>query len=199
MERLLLATGNTGKAREYRDLLGDLAYEVVTLADLGITTVVEESGVTFEENACAKATAMAAESGLLTMADDSGLEVDALGGEPGVRSHRYAGEDASDQDRISFLLARMQGVAWPERAARFRCVIAIAEPGDGVDFCAGECPGIVALEPHGEGGFGYDPIFYLPDLGRTMAQVTLAEKNRISHRGQAGRAAHRLLAERARR
>ena len=199
MERLLLATGNAGKAREYCDLLRDLDYEVVTLADLGITTVVDETGVTFEENARAKAVAMAAESGLLTMADDSGLEVDALGGEPGTRSHRYAGEGASDQDRISFLLARMQGVPWPQRSARFRCVIAIAEPGGGVDFRAGECPGMIALEPHGEGGFGYDPIFYLPDLGRTMAQITLVEKNRISHRGQAGGAAHRLLAERSHR
>jgi XTP/dITP diphosphohydrolase len=197
MERLLLATGNAGKAREYRDLLRDLSYEVVTLADLGITTVVEETGVTFEENAHAKATAMAAESGLLAMADDSGLEVDALGGEPGTRSHRYAGEGASDQDRINRLLTRMQGVPWPERTARFRCVIAIAEPGGTVATCAGECPGMIATEPHGEGGFGYDPIFYISDLGRTMAQITLAEKNRISHRGHAGRAARRLLAERS--
>ncbi|HEY31944.1 MAG TPA: RdgB/HAM1 family non-canonical purine NTP pyrophosphatase [Dehalococcoidia bacterium] len=193
MLRLLLATNNPGKVREYRSLFQDLPYDVVTLAEQEITTEVDEVGSNLEENARLKATALAAESHLLTLADDSGLEVDALGGEPGPLSHRYAGEGASDEDRVSYLLSRLKEVPWAERTARFRCVIALARPGGDIEFCHGECPGIITFEPCGEQGFGYDPIFYLPELGKTMAELSLEEKNRVSHRGIAAREAYQVL------
>jgi XTP/dITP diphosphohydrolase len=166
---------------------------VLTLAEQGITTDVDEVGDSLQENARLKATALATESHLLTMADDSGLEVDALGGEPGPLSHRYAGEGASDEDRVNYLLSRLKNVPGAERTARFRCVIALAVPGDDVEFCYGECPGVITFEPSGKQGFGYDPIFYLPELGKTMAELSLAEKNRVSHRGQAAREAYQVL------
>jgi XTP/dITP diphosphohydrolase len=194
MVKLLLATNNQGKVREYKSLFSDLPYEVVTLAEQGITVEVEEAGSSLEENARLKATTIVAQSHLLTLADDSGLEVDALGGEPGPLSHRYAGEGASDADRVNYLLSRLKGVPRVERTARFRCVIALALPGGEVEFCRGECPGIITLEPYGEQGFGYDPIFYLPQLGKTMAELSLEEKNRVSHRGQAARNAYQVLA-----
>jgi XTP/dITP diphosphohydrolase len=191
--KLLLATNNEAKVREYRDLLRDLAFELVTSAELGMINIVNEVGESLEENARLKATASAARSQLLALADDSGLEVDALGGEPGRLSARYAGEQASDRDRISYLLAKLEGVPWERRSARFRCVIAIATPGGKVEFCSGECLGIITFEPRGEGGFGYDPIFYLPELGRTMAELTLEIKNQVSHRGQAARKVPQVL------
>jgi XTP/dITP diphosphohydrolase len=194
MAKLLLATNNPGKVREYKSLFQDLPYEVITLAEQGITVEVDESGNSLEENARLKATSLVAESQVLTLADDSGLEVDALGGEPGPLSHRYAGEGASDEDRVNYLLSRLKGVPWPERTARFRCVIALAVPGGDIELCHGECPGIITLEPCGGQGFGYDPIFYLPELDKTMAELSLAEKNRVSHRGQAARKAYRILA-----
>jgi XTP/dITP diphosphohydrolase len=135
----------------------------------------------------------AGQSQLLTLADDSGLEVDALGGEPGRLSARYAGEGASDRDRVDYLLSRLKGVPWPERTACFRCVIAVATPGGSVEICLGECRGFITLEPRGERGFGYDPIFYLPELDRTMAELPLEIKNRVSHRGQAARKARLIL------
>jgi XTP/dITP diphosphohydrolase len=194
MAKLLLATNNPGKVREYKSLFQDLPYEVVTLAEQGITVEVDESGNSLEENARLKATTLVAESQVLTLADDSGLEVDALGGEPGPLSHRYAGEGASDEDRVNYLLSRLKGVPWPKRTARFHCVIALAVPGGDIELCHGECPGIITLEPCGGQGFGYDPIFYLPELGKTMAELSLAEKNRVSHRGQATRKVYRVLA-----
>ncbi len=193
MLKLLLATNNPGKISEYKSLLQGVPYEVVTLAEQGITTDVDEVGNSLQENARIKATALATESHLLTLADDSGLEVDALGGEPGPLSHRYAGEGASDEDRVDYLLSRLKDVPWPERTAHFRCVIALAMPDGDVEFCYGECPGIITFEPCGKQGFGYDPIFYLPELGKTMAELSLAEKNRISHRGQAAREASQVL------
>ena len=194
MVKLLLATNNPGKVREYKELFRDLPYEVVTLAEQGITVEVDEVGDSLEENARLKASALVTESRILTLADDSGLEVDALGGEPGPLSARYAGKGASDEDRVGYLLSKLQDVPWSERTARFRCVVALALPGGDVEFCRGECPGIIALEPCGEQGFGYDPIFYLPELGKTMAELSLAEKNRVSHRGRAAREAYRVLA-----
>lgn len=131
----------------------------------------------------------------MALADDSGLEVDALGGEPGRLSARYAGEGASDSDRVSYLLSKLKGVPWEKRSARFRCVIAVAAPDGRLGFCCGECPGLIGLEPQGEGGFGYDPIFYLPELDRTMAQLSLEEKDSISHRGQAAGKVPRVLME----
>ncbi len=193
MYKLLLATNNQAKVREYRSLLQNFPYELVTLAEEGITTVVSEVGESLEENARLKATVLAAESGLLTLADDSGLEVDALGGEPGPLSARYAGEGASDKDRINYLLSKLEGVPWEKRSARFRCVIAVAIPRGEVEFCFGECPGFITLAPKGEQGFGYDPVFYLPELGKTMAELPLEVKNQISHRGQAAGEARRVL------
>ena len=192
--KLLLATNNRGKVREYRSLLRNLAYELVTPAEQGIATVVDEVGESLEENAGLKATILAAESQLLALADDSGLEDDALGGEPGRLSARYAGENASDEDRVNYLLLRLKNVPGEKRTARFRCVIAIATPGGKVRFFSGECPGLITLEPRGKQGFGYDPIFYLPELDRTMAELSLEVKNQISHRGQAARKTYPLLA-----
>jgi len=171
--------------REYRSLLQNLPYELVTLAEQGITTIVSEVGESLEENARLKATVLAAESQLLALADDSGLEVDALGGEPGRLSARYAGEGASDRDRVNYLLSRLKNVPWQKRSACFRCVIAVATPGGEVELCSGECRGFITFELRGEQGFGYDPVFYLPELDKTMAELPLEMKNQVSHRGQA--------------
>ena len=193
MAKLLLATRNKAKVREYKNLLQKLPFELVTLADQGITTTVGEAGESLEENARLKATVLAAESQLVALADDSGLEVDALGGEPGRLSARYAGEGASDRDRVNYLLAKLNGVPWEKRTARFRCVIAIATPDGEVEFCFGECRGVITFEPRGEQGFGYDPVFYLVELDKTMAELPLEIKNQVSHRGQAAREAYQLL------
>ena len=191
--KLLLATNNQAKVGEYRSLLKNLSLELVTLAEQGITTIVDEMGKSLEENARLKATVLAAESQLVALADDSGLEVDALAGEPGRLSARYAGEGASDRDRVNYLLSRLEGVPWEKRIARFRCVIAVATPSGEVEFCSGECRGFITFEPRGEQGFGYDPIFYLPELGKTMAELPLEIKNQVSHRGQAARKAYQVL------
>ena len=193
LPKLLLATNNKGKVREYRHLLHDLPYELVTLAEQNITTVVAETGQSLEDNARLKATALAKESRLITLADDSGLEVDALGGEPGPLSARYAGEDASDKERVRYLLARLEGVPWEKRKARFRCVIALAKPDGQVELCQGERRGYITFAPKGEQGFGYDPVFYLPELDKTMAELSLEIKNQVSHRGQAARQVYQKL------
>ena len=191
--KLLLATNNQGKVREYRSLLQNLPYELITLAEHGITTIVSEVGESLEENARLKATLLAVESQLLALADDSGLEVNALGREPGHLSARYAGENASDKDRVNYLLLRLKGVPWEKRSARFRCVIAITIPDGEVEFCSGECQGLITFEPRGEQGFGYDPIFYLPELDKTMAELPLEIKNQVSHRGQAAEKVYQVL------
>ena len=193
MVKLLLATNNQAKVREYKRLLGNLAYELVTLAEQGITTIVSEVGESLEENARLKATVFAGESHLVALADDSGLEVDALGGEPGRLSARYAGEGASDRERIDYLLSRLEGIPLEKRSARFRCVIAIATPDSKVEYCSGECQGFITFEPKGEHGFGYDPVFYLPELGKTMAELPMEIKNQVSHRGQAARKVYQVL------
>lgn len=191
--KLLLATNNQAKVREYRHLLQSLPYEIVTLSQQGIATVVTESGRSLEDNARLKAVVLAKESQLLALADDSGLEVDALGGEPGPLSARYAGEAVSDKERVSYLLARLRGVPWEKRSARFKCVIALATPEGEAEFCYGECRGFITIEPRGEQGFGYDPVFYLPELGKTMAELPLEIKNRVSHRGQAAKQVYQKL------
>jgi len=193
MPKLLLATKNRAKAQEYLLLLQGLPLELTNLAEQGIEVVVSETGKTLEQNATLKAQAYASLSNLLTLADDSGLEVDALGGEPGILSARYAGADASDEDRIERLLKRLDGVPWEKRKARFRCVIAIAAPGGKVELCHGECQGVIALSPKGKNGFGYDPIFYLPEQGKTMAELSIEEKNEVSHRGEAAMRARQVL------
>lgn len=177
-------------------LLKGVPYQLVTMADEGITTEVEETADTFEENARLKATTLAAESGLISLADDSGIEVDALGGKPGVHSHRYAGEDASDSDRNTYLLSLLKDVPEEKRTARFVCLIAIAAPDSEVICCRGECPGIISFEPKGENGYGYDPVMYIPEMGKTMAEMTGEEKNSISHRGRAARKAAEILKKR---
>jgi XTP/dITP diphosphohydrolase len=191
--KLLLGTNNRAKVREYQSLFPNIDYEIVTMAEQGISIEVEEVGESMEENARLKATVIAEKSRLLTLADDSGLEVDALGGEPGRLSARYAGENATDRDRIEYLLKRLDGVPWESRTAHFRCVIALATPGGKVELCSGECAGFITFEPRGEHGFGYDPIFYVPELDKTMAELPLAQKNKISHRGRAARKAAPLL------
>ncbi len=195
MRTLLVATHNKGKLREYRELLRDLPVRLVYLDDVGIHEDVPETGSTFEENAIQKATACARLSGLLTLADDSGLEVDALGGAPGVHSKRYAGPDASDEDRIRKLLTELKGVPPEKRTARFRCVIAVATPEGEVITAEGTVEGVIATEPRGHHGFGYDPVFYLPDRGCTMAELPPEEKNRISHRARAAQAIKASLLE----
>ncbi len=184
--RLLIATRNRGKLREYRRLLEGLPLELVTLDDVDVDLDVEETGETFEANARLKAEAYARASGLPTLADDSGLEVDALGGAPGVRSARYGAPEArSDEDRYRLLLRRLEGVPEEARTARFVCVVAFADPRAGVLRTArGTCEGRIARAPRGRHGFGYDPVFLLPD-GRTMAELSPEEKNRISHRARA--------------
>ena len=191
--RLLVATNNRGKLREYKVLLDGLPFELVTLGDVGIEDDVEETGTTMEQNAVQKATEYASLSGLLTLADDSGLEVDALDGEPGVISRRYAGEDASDRERNEYLLGKLSGVPWEERGARFRCVIAIVTPDGDVETCEGVCEGVIAFDCKGKEGFGYDPVFYIPELDRRMAELSLEEKNQISHRSRAAQSAKLIL------
>ncbi len=192
--RLLVATHNKGKVGEYSEILGDSGIAWLTLDDVGITHDVEETGATFRENAILKAQAYAVQSGLLTLADDSGLEVDALDGRPGVLTARFGGPGLLAADRYRLLLAHLDGVPAPQRTARFRCVIALAAPdGSILGTAEGVCEGEIAQEPQGEGGFGYDPVFYLAELGQTMAQLSAAEKHRRSHRGQATRAIEPLL------
>ncbi|MCY4624051.1 MAG: XTP/dITP diphosphatase [Chloroflexi bacterium] len=195
--RLLVATGNPGKVVELAELLRSAPYTLVSLRDLGLPAEIEEPADTFEGNAVIKAEAYARMSGLLTIADDSGLEVDALDGAPGVHSRRFAGEDASDDDRTALVLARLDGVPWERRTARYRCVLALAAPGEPTVTCEGACSGIIDYGPRGDGGFGYDPVFYLPDYGRTVAELSLDEKNRVSHRAMAAREAAAVLMERA--
>jgi XTP/dITP diphosphohydrolase len=195
MIKLLVATNNPGKVREYEALLKGLPLTLTYPAQEGIDIEVEETGSTFAENARLKAMAYAGASDLLTLADDSGLEVDALGGEPGTRSARYAGQEASDEDRYRLLLSKLEGVPWERRTARFRCVIAVARPQGEVRIAEGTCEGVIAFEPKGEHGFGYDPVFYMPEQGQTMAELEPEVKNRISHRARAAQGARRILQE----
>ena len=201
---LLVATRSTHKLRELRELLG-LRAELIDLDDIGITDEAIEDGETFEANASKKARFFAALSGLPTLADDSGIEVDALGGAPGVRTRRYAGEDATDEENNVKLLGALDGLAPAFRAARYRCALALALPesrgmrgGIPVSLAQGTLEGRIAVAPKGDGGFGYDPIFEPagePAGGRTLGQWTAEAKNRISHRGKAARRMHRILTD----
>jgi len=193
--RLLIATHNRGKLIEYQEMFADLLFELVTLDDVGIRDDVAENGATFAENARAKATTYARQSGVLTLGDDSGLQVDALGGEPGVRSKRYAGENKSDAERIAFLLDKLRDVPPGKRTARFRCAIALATPDGKLWETDGTCEGKIAFEPRGENGFGYDPIFQVAARGVRMAELSTAEKNKVSHRAHAAEKAQDILAK----
>ncbi len=190
MRRLVIATRNQDKAREIAAMLADLPFEFASLLDYPDAPEVEETGATFAQNAVLKARAYAGYTGELTLADDSGLEVDALDGAPGVLSSRFA---PTDPERIAKLLDLMKDVPDGRRSARFRCAAAIADPAGRVETCEDTVEGLIAPEPKGDNGFGYDPVFYLPGLGKHMAQLSPDEKNAISHRGRAIRKAKQLL------
>jgi len=185
--RLLIATNNAGKVEELRELLADVNMQSVTPREIGLSLEVEEDGHTYAENASKKARAFAQASGLLSLADDSGLEVDALNGAPGLYSARYSPRPgATDADRRQFLLQNLRTAQTPPPwAARFHATLVIALPSGRVEIAEGFCAGEIILEERGRGGFGYDPIFLLPQLGLTMAELDREQKNRLSHRGRA--------------
>lgn len=194
MSKLLIATNNRHKIEEYQEIFADLPLTLITPAEAGITLDPAETGTTFADNAVIKAMAFARAGRFLTLADDSGLEVDALNGEPGVFSARY-GDTAKDDHmaRYQLLLGKLDGVPWEQRTARFRCVVALAAGGTVVGTAQGSVEGFIAHKPAGRGGFGYDPVFFVPEFNRTLAQLTAGQKHSISHRGRAARAAVPLI------
>jgi XTP/dITP diphosphohydrolase len=193
MRALLLATTNRHKLDEFRTIFSDLPFTLLSLNDIQLDMDVEETGTTFRENAELKARAYAQASGMLSLADDSGLEIDALGGAPGVYSARFAGPDATYQECFDILLAQLKDVPMEQRTARFHCVISLAEPSGYLRSVDGTIEGVIANAPRGNNGFGYDPIFLVPALGQTTAELTAEQKNQISHRGRAARLARELL------
>jgi XTP/dITP diphosphohydrolase len=200
--KLVIATNNTGKLREFRELLDGCGFDLTTPAELGVPFDPEETGATFEQNATIKAVEAARSTGLFALADDSGLEVDYLGKRPGIFSARYAGGDhtdpsRSDEQRVRIVLDELRGVPDTQRTARFRCAIAIATPAGDVRLVEGVFEGRIGYEPRGAHGFGYDPIFVVPERGITSAEMAPDEKNRISHRGRAARRAAAILREMA--
>ena len=193
--RLVFATGNQGKVNEFRQMLGE-SYEIISMKDLDVEVEIVEDGKTFEENAVIKAKAVMEATGEMVLADDSGFEVDCLGGEPGIYSARYMGEDTPYSVKNAELLRRCEGVPEDKRDARFVCVIACAYPDGTVDTATGVIEGKIAHEPKGENGFGYDPVFYLPERGCTTGELPPEEKNAISHRGIAVRKMVEILKKR---
>lgn len=187
--RLVLATRNAGKENEFRALLAADPVELVSLEEAGGTEV-EETGHSFAENARLKARAAAEATRLPALADDSGLEIARLGGAPGIHSTRFAGPGTTPQERLQIIIERVRPLPEAQRAARFFCALALALPGGKVYEFEGFCQGVVVLDPRGSNGFGYDPIFYLPDQGRTMAELDAATKNRVSHRARAVKGLH---------
>lgn len=185
MNELIIATKNKGKAREFAEALEPLGYTVKTLLDYPQLKEIEETGTTFEENAILKAEGICEQIGKMVIADDSGLIVDALNGEPGVYSARYAGEDKDDEANIDKVLKKLKDVPEKERTARFYCALAVAIPNEKTITVNGTCEGIIINERKGNNGFGYDPIFFVPELGKTMAELETEEKMKISHRGAA--------------
>ena len=195
--KVIFATGNENKLREIRQITADMDIEIVSMKDAGCFEDVEETGTSFEENAFLKANAIAKKSGIPTLADDSGLEIDYLGKEPGIYSSRYMGEDTPYSVKNAELLRRMEGVPNEERTARFVCAICLVRPDGSTETVRETMEGRVAYEIAGENGFGYDPIFYLPEKGCTSAELPPEEKNRISHRGKALRKMRDILAKEA--
>lgn len=192
-DKIVFATGNEGKMREIRSILADLGMPVLSMKEAGVSLEIEETGTTFAENAEIKARAVWERTGGIVLADDSGLEVDYLGGEPGVYSARYLGEDTPYEVKNRTIIDRLEGVEGEQRSARFVCNIAAVMP-DGSALHAEETmEGRIALEPAGNGGFGYDPILWLPEFAKTSAEITMDEKNQISHRGKALRAMREAL------
>ena len=185
VNRILFATGNQGKMKEVREILADLGVEVISMWEAGVSAEIVEDGETFEENAVIKARTIMELTGEVTLADDSGLEIDALGGEPGVYSARYMGEDTSYHIKNNDLIRRLSQVPRQQRTARFVCSIAAAFPDGEIITTDGVIEGLIGYEEAGENGFGYDPIFVVPQLGCTTAQLSDEQKNEISHRGKA--------------
>jgi len=193
MKEVIIATKNAGKLIEFQSILSAYGLEAISLLELEESPDVEETGSTFEENAILKAEAISKMYGKMAIADDSGLSVDSLGGEPGIYSARYAGEEKNDDANISKLLQQLKGVPKEERNARFRCALALAEPGRETITVEGSVEGYITDEPIGENGFGYDPIFLVKDKAKTMAQLSKEEKNKISHRAVALQKLAKLL------
>jgi XTP/dITP diphosphohydrolase len=195
LPHVVLATSNPHKLQEFREILADLPCTLVSPTELGLQVELEETGVTFADNAILKAIAYAEAAGLPTLADDSGLEIDALDGEPGVYSSRWAGVETPYPERFRIIEARLADVPDERRTARYRAAIALAEPAPRglYQVVDGTVEGRIAREPRGSGGFGYDPIFYVPDLGGTFGELPAAEKHRVSHRARAAQAAHQPL------
>ena len=193
--RIIFATGNEGKMREIRLILEDLGLEILSMKEAGIQAEIREDGSTFEENAVIKARAVMELSGSIVLADDSGLEVDYLNKEPGIYSARYLGEDTSYRVKNKSLIKRLEGVPDEKRTARFVCAIAAALPDGRVLTSRGTIEGIIGYEERGEGGFGYDPIFYLPEYGCSTAELSMEKKNELSHRGKALRIMKEMLRE----
>jgi XTP/dITP diphosphohydrolase len=193
MRALLVATTNRHKLEEYRTIFSDTPFQLLSLNDIQLDLDVEETGTTFQENAEIKALTYARASGILSLADDSGIEIDALGGAPGVYSARFAGVNTPYEERFRLIFERLRGVPVEQRAARFRCVITIAEPSGYHQSVEGSIEGMIADAPHGTNGFGYDPIFLVPELGKTTAELAPEQKHQISHRGRAARKARILL------
>lgn len=193
--RIIFATGNEGKMKEIRLILEDLGLEILSMKEAGIQTEIREDGSGFEENAVIKARAVMALSGSIVLADDSGLEVDFLNKEPGIYSARYLGEDTSYHVKNRSLIERLEGVPDEKRTARFVCAIAAALPDGRVLTTRRTMEGIIGYEERGEGGFGYDPIFYLPEYGCSTAELSVEKKNELSHRGKALRAMKEMLRE----
>lgn len=193
MKKLIFATGNAGKMKEIRMILADMGYEILSMKEEGIDPEIIEDGTTFEENAVIKAKAVAALTDAIVLADDSGLEIDALNKEPGIYSARYMGEDTSYHVKNNNLIERLEGVPEERRTARFVCAIAAVLPDGKVLVTTGTIEGRIGYEEKGENGFGYDPIFYVPEYGCTSAELTEEQKNEISHRGKALRAMRELL------
>lgn len=193
MRALLLATTNRHKLEEYQNIFLDLPFQLLSLNDIQPDMDVEETGTTFRENAELKALAYARATGMLSLSDDSGLEIDALGGAPGVYSARFLGEGTSYQERFRAILEQLKGLPMEQCTARFRCVITLAEPSGYYRSVEGVIEGVIAEAPRGENGFGYDPIFLIPEFGKTTAELTPEQKNRISHRGRAASLARVLL------
>jgi XTP/dITP diphosphohydrolase len=193
MHTLLLATSNLHKLEEFRAIFSDLPWRLLSLSDIQLVVDVEETGSSFAENAELKARTYVQMSHMLTLADDSGLEIDALGGAPGVQSARYLGRETSYEERFHVILEQLRGLPFDQRSARFRCVIALAEPLGTFRMVEGVVEGVIADRPRGANGFGYDPIFFLPELGKTFAELEPEYKNRISHRARAAQSARKLL------
>ena len=185
IEKIIFATGNEGKMREVRMILGDLGIQVISMKEAGVTAEADENGTTFEENAIIKAKEIMEKTGEIVLAGDSGLEVDALGGEPGIYSARYMGYDTSYHIKNNSLIERLEGKTGEERSARFVCAIAACFPDGRVLTTRGTMEGQIGYEEKGENGFGYDPVFYLPEYQCYSAELPLEEKNKLSHRGKA--------------